>query len=93
MREPVDVALYAPLVPLLGVRWPRGRTEWLVVVWVGVVLFALDCGRPTALTAVGAVLILTGVGLAVTGSAGPPHASALGSTEPALRATYANRRT
>jgi len=44
MREPVDVALYAPLVPLLGVRWPRGRTEWLVVVWVGVVLFALDYG-------------------------------------------------
>jgi drug/metabolite transporter (DMT)-like permease len=37
-------ALFAPLVALLGARWPRGRTEWFVVVWVGVVLFALDYG-------------------------------------------------
>jgi drug/metabolite transporter (DMT)-like permease len=46
--------------------------------------------RPTTLTGVGAVLILTGVSLAVTGAAGPPETSPSG---PALRATYANRRT
>lgn len=32
------------VVPLLGARWPRGRTEWWVVGWVGVVLFAADYG-------------------------------------------------
>jgi len=37
-------AVFVPLVPLLGARWPQGRMEWLVVVWVGVVLFALDYG-------------------------------------------------
>jgi drug/metabolite transporter (DMT)-like permease len=32
------------LMPLLGARWPAGRVEWLLVVWVGVVLFAADYG-------------------------------------------------
>jgi drug/metabolite transporter (DMT)-like permease len=32
------------LVPMLGARWPRGRVEWLLVLWVGVVLFAADYG-------------------------------------------------
>jgi drug/metabolite transporter (DMT)-like permease len=34
----------APLVPLLGARWPRGRAEWMLVALVGVVLFAADYG-------------------------------------------------
>lgn len=32
------------LVPVLGARWPRGRTEWAVVVCVGVLLFGGDYG-------------------------------------------------
>ena len=32
------------LLPLIGARWPRGRAEWLLVVWVGVVLFGADYG-------------------------------------------------
>jgi drug/metabolite transporter (DMT)-like permease len=37
-------AVLAPIVPLLGARWPRGRSEWSLVVWVGLVLFAADYG-------------------------------------------------
>lgn len=37
-------AVLAVIVPALGARWPRGRTEWLVVIWVGVVLFGADYG-------------------------------------------------
>ena len=37
-------AVFAPLVPLLGARWPRGRAEWTLVLLVGVVLFAADYG-------------------------------------------------
>ena len=37
-------ALFAPIVPLLGARWPAGRVEWGLVVWVGLVLFAADYG-------------------------------------------------
>jgi len=33
-----------PLVPILGVRWPRGRTEWGLIAWVGLVLFFADYG-------------------------------------------------
>src|SRR5262245_58415685 len=36
--------LLAAAIPLLGARWPRGRAEWLLVIWVGVVLFGLDYG-------------------------------------------------
>jgi drug/metabolite transporter (DMT)-like permease len=32
------------LVPMVGARWPRGRVEWLLVAWVGLVLFAADYG-------------------------------------------------
>jgi drug/metabolite transporter (DMT)-like permease len=32
------------LMPLLTARWPHGRTEWLLVSWVGIVLFAADYG-------------------------------------------------
>lgn len=37
-------ALFVPLVPLFRARWPRGKHEWLLVVWVGLVLFAADYG-------------------------------------------------
>jgi drug/metabolite transporter (DMT)-like permease len=37
-------AVFVALVPLLGARWPRGRGEWFVVGWVGILLFALDYG-------------------------------------------------
>jgi drug/metabolite transporter (DMT)-like permease len=37
-------AVFAPLVPLLGARWPRGRAEWMLVALVGLVLFAADYG-------------------------------------------------
>ena len=33
-----------PIVPLLGARWPSTRAEWMLVVWVGLVLFAADYG-------------------------------------------------
>ena len=34
----------AAVVPLLGARWPKGRIEWALVAWVGVVLFGADYG-------------------------------------------------
>jgi len=37
-------AVFVPLVPLVGARWPRGREEWSIVACVGLVLFALDTG-------------------------------------------------
>jgi drug/metabolite transporter (DMT)-like permease len=36
--------IMSALMPLLNAPWPRGRTEWLLVSWVGVVLFAADYG-------------------------------------------------
>ena len=36
--------LCAAIVPLVGARWPRGRIEWLLAVFVGVVLFGADYG-------------------------------------------------
>lgn len=37
-------AILTVIVPLVRTRWPRGRTEWGLVVWVGLVLFAADYG-------------------------------------------------
>lgn len=37
-------ATFAALVPLFRARWPRGRLEWALVTFVGVVLFAGDYG-------------------------------------------------
>jgi drug/metabolite transporter (DMT)-like permease len=44
VRFLVAGAILVPLVPLFGAPWPRGRTEWFLVVWVGVVLFGADYG-------------------------------------------------
>jgi drug/metabolite transporter (DMT)-like permease len=40
----VAAPVFALLVPVLGAHWPRGRREWLLVVWVGAALFAGDYG-------------------------------------------------
>jgi drug/metabolite transporter (DMT)-like permease len=37
-------ALLTPMVPALGARWPRGRAEWALVVFIGIVLFGFDYG-------------------------------------------------
>lgn len=37
-------AVLAVMMPLLRARWPQGRVEWALVVWVGLVLFAGDYG-------------------------------------------------
>ena len=37
-------AMLTMLMPLLSARWPSGRVEWLLVLWVGLVLFAADYG-------------------------------------------------
>ena len=40
----VASACFAVIVPLVKTRWPRGRDEWTLVFWVGIVLFAADYG-------------------------------------------------
>jgi len=37
-------AILTPIVPLMRARWPSGRGEWLLVTWVGLILFAADYG-------------------------------------------------
>lgn len=37
-------AILTAAVPALGAAWPRGRSEWSLAVFVGVVLFGLDYG-------------------------------------------------
>ncbi len=44
LRFFISGLLMVPLVPMLGARWPRGRNEWRLVVFVGIVLFGVDYG-------------------------------------------------
>ena len=44
LRFAIAAAVLAVLVPLAGARWPRGRTQWTLVVFVGVFLFLGDYG-------------------------------------------------
>jgi drug/metabolite transporter (DMT)-like permease len=44
LRFFVAGVLCVAIVPLAGARWPRGRTEWLLAAFVGVVLFGADYG-------------------------------------------------
>jgi drug/metabolite transporter (DMT)-like permease len=44
LRFLVAGAILAVCVPALSGRWPRGGTEWALVLWVGVVLFGADYG-------------------------------------------------
>ena len=44
LRFLIAGVVLAPIVPLFGASWPSTRTEWTLVVWVGLVLFAADYG-------------------------------------------------
>ena len=44
LRFLLAAAICLPIVPLSGARWPRGRREWGLIVWVGVLLFGGDYG-------------------------------------------------
>jgi drug/metabolite transporter (DMT)-like permease len=44
LRFAVAAAILAVIVPIVGARWPRGRTEWTLVIFVGLVLFVGDYG-------------------------------------------------
>ena len=44
VRFLVAGAVLTAIVPLLRARWPSTRTEWALVTWVGLVLFAADYG-------------------------------------------------
>jgi drug/metabolite transporter (DMT)-like permease len=43
-RFAVAGLMMTALMPLLDARWPHGRTEWLLVSFVGIVLFGADYG-------------------------------------------------
>jgi drug/metabolite transporter (DMT)-like permease len=44
LRFLIAGAILALILPAVGASWPRGRTHWLLVLWVGVVLFGADYG-------------------------------------------------
>jgi drug/metabolite transporter (DMT)-like permease len=44
LRFAIAALVLSAIVPLVGARWPRGRTEWTLVLAVGVLLFAGDYG-------------------------------------------------
>ena len=44
IRFAIAAIVLAILVPIVGARWPRGRTEWTLVLFVGVMLFLGDYG-------------------------------------------------
>jgi len=44
IRFAIAAAVLSAIVPLVGARWPRGRSEWTLVVVVGLLLFGGDYG-------------------------------------------------
>ncbi len=42
LRFVIAASILIPLTVALGAKWPRGRVEWAVVVFVGIVLFVFD---------------------------------------------------
>lgn len=44
LRFVIAAAVLSAIVPIVGARWPRGRSEWTLVVVVGVLLFGGDYG-------------------------------------------------
>jgi drug/metabolite transporter (DMT)-like permease len=44
LRFFIAAAFLAAIVPLVGARWPQGREQWGLVLWVGLVLFGADYG-------------------------------------------------
>src|SRR6185312_260781 len=44
LRFVIAAAVLCAIVPIVGARWPRGRTEWTLVLVVGLLLFGGDYG-------------------------------------------------
>jgi drug/metabolite transporter (DMT)-like permease len=44
VRFAIAAVILAAIVPIVGTRWPRGRREWTLVLFVGVMLFVGDYG-------------------------------------------------
>jgi drug/metabolite transporter (DMT)-like permease len=44
VRFAIAAVVLTILVPLVGARWPRGKAEWTLIVFVGVLLFLGDYG-------------------------------------------------
>jgi drug/metabolite transporter (DMT)-like permease len=44
LRFAIASIILAAIVPMVGARWPRGRSEWTLVVVVGLLLFGGDYG-------------------------------------------------
>jgi len=44
VRFAIAAIVLAIVVPLVGARWPRGRAEWTLILFVGVLLFLGDYG-------------------------------------------------
>ena len=44
VRFAIAAAILAVIMPIVGARWPRGRSEWTLVLFVGVLLFLGDYG-------------------------------------------------
>jgi len=44
IRFAIAAVVLTLLVPIVGARWPRGRTEWTLVLFIGVLLFLGDYG-------------------------------------------------
>ena len=44
VRFAIAAAILTVIMPIVGARWPRGRSEWTLVLFVGVLLFLGDYG-------------------------------------------------
>jgi len=44
LRFAIAAAVLSAIVPMVGARWPRGRSEWTLVLVVGLLLFGGDYG-------------------------------------------------
>ena len=44
IRFGIAAAVFALLVPAMRARWPRSRTDWILVAWVGALLYGADYG-------------------------------------------------
>src|SRR5262245_48929602 len=44
LRFVIAGSVFVCLIPVLGARWPRGRSEWLLTLFIGTILFSADYG-------------------------------------------------
>jgi drug/metabolite transporter (DMT)-like permease len=42
IRFAIAAVVLSAIVPAVGARWPRGRSEWTLIFWVGLLLYAGD---------------------------------------------------